>query len=456
MRDLRRRALESHKTVSRKARSRVVSTAGSLTNSALASPAQSRTASQSRQVSESDDDSLSDGTAWSTNSIDEVLNSEDADIPEDVWIPELNIRIEQITNLKRSSTEGRADSLNAYIHILRTQYAKNEIELHLHELLASMLRSVKQESTEREAVNALKALAVTVLTIDSGDIYDDIAVQLKQSINSSGCIGIKTNAIHTLGLAASFAGAGDDEILDVMTFLLGIVESDGASVEAQDDADVVIAALEQWGLLATHIEDLEDETEAAAEAFVEQLESADSGVQIAAGENIALLFEKSYTVAEDDDDDDEDDSEKNEPEHPEYIPDGPRFIKRYQVYRREDKLLQTLDELARISSRRISKKERKSLHSSFVDIRNSVEKPTRGPGYSTALDLETGKAKGAGTLKIRINDGVVVRIDKWWKLMRVKALKRALQGGFTRHYDQNETVSSSVPFTMSARTITRK
>jgi len=95
-------------------------------------------------------------TPHSTNSIDEVLNSEDADIPEDVWKSELNTRIEQITNLKRSSTEGRADSLNAYAHILMARYAKNEVELHVQELLASMLRSVKQEATEREAVNALK------------------------------------------------------------------------------------------------------------------------------------------------------------------------------------------------------------------------------------------------------------------------------------------------------------
>lgn len=36
------------------------------------------------------------------------------------------------------------------------RYAKDEIELHVPELLASMLRSVKQETTEREAVKALK------------------------------------------------------------------------------------------------------------------------------------------------------------------------------------------------------------------------------------------------------------------------------------------------------------
>ncbi|KAF1836485.1 IFRD domain-containing protein [Decorospora gaudefroyi] len=446
MRDLRRQALESHKTVSRKARSRVASTTASKSNSAAASPATSRAASRSRQESDDDEDYFSDGTAWSTTSIDEVLNGEEVNIPEDAWKSELHTRIEQITNLKRSSTEGRTESLNAYAHILMARYAKEEVQGHVSELVSSMLRSIRQETTESEAVKALKALAVTVVTLDSESIYDDVADQLKRSIQSSTSIAIKVNAIHTLGVSAFFAGAGDDEILDIMTMFIEIIESDGASVDAQDEGNVVIAALEEWGLLATEIEDLEEETETAMEAFVEQLESADSGVQIASGENIALLYEKSLTPQEEDEDAREED--RDDPEH---VRNGQRMVKRYTVYRRQDQLLHTLDELANISTRRISKKDRKALHSSFADIRNSVEKPTRGPAYSTALHEETGKAYGAGRMKVKINRNVEVRIDKWWKLQRLNALRRTLQGGFTHHYDQNELVSTALPFSMSAK-----
>jgi hypothetical protein len=232
-----------------------------------------------------------------------------------------------------------------------------------------------------------------------------------------------------------------------MTLFIEIIESDGASVDAQDEGNVVIAALEEWGLLATEIEDLEEQTEAAMEAFVEQLESADSGVQIAAGENIALLYEKSLTPQEEDEDV-EVGEDRDDPEH---VQDGQKMVKRYTVWRRQDQLLHTLDDLASVSSRRISKKDRKALHSSFADIRNSVEKPTRGPAYSTALHEETGKAYGAGRMKVRINKNVEVSIDKWWKLQRLNALRRTLQGGFTYHYDQNELVSTALPFSMSAR-----
>jgi hypothetical protein len=68
------------------------------------------------------------------------------------------MRIEQISNLKRSSTEGRADSLNAYAHILMARYARDEIEGHAAELLPSMLKSIRQETTEREVVKALKGM----------------------------------------------------------------------------------------------------------------------------------------------------------------------------------------------------------------------------------------------------------------------------------------------------------
>lgn len=80
------------------------------------------------------------------------------DVAEDAWKAELNTRIEQISNLKRSSTEGRAESLSAYAHILMARYANDEVQTHLSELLPSILRSIRQETTEREVVSALKGM----------------------------------------------------------------------------------------------------------------------------------------------------------------------------------------------------------------------------------------------------------------------------------------------------------
>lgn len=433
--------------MSRKARSRTASAASSKANSAVNSRANSRANSRnpSRHGSDEDEGFLSDGTAWSTNSIDDILNNEDVDLPPDAWKAELHSIIEQIVDRKRSSTEGRADSLNVYTHVLMAKYAKDEIESRMNGILPAILRSIKAETSERETVTALRALTVTIVTLDSDDIYDSVCDLLKRTVSDSESIQTKIGALHALGTATFFGGASEEEAEEIMAFLLEIVESDGLSVGAHDQGGVVVAALEEWGLLATEIEDMEEASEAAMEAFVEQLQSSDSSVQIAAGENIALLYEKSYTPREHDEDlsDDEDSDDEG------YVKNGDKMVKRYNVYRRQDQLIHTLEELAKISTRKVSKKDRKTLHSSFTDILNSVEKPTRGPKYSTAVNDETGRTYGAGRMKVRINRNVEVRIDKWWKLQRLCALRRVLQGGFATQYDANEAVSRTLPFTVS-------
>ena len=97
----------------------------------------------------------------STASIDDLLNGEDVSVSEEVWKAELNTRIEQITNLKRSSTEGRTESLNAYTHILMVRCARDEVEGHLGELVSSMIKSIRQVTTEVEVVKALRGMVQT-------------------------------------------------------------------------------------------------------------------------------------------------------------------------------------------------------------------------------------------------------------------------------------------------------
>ncbi|KAF1917629.1 hypothetical protein BDU57DRAFT_171237 [Ampelomyces quisqualis] len=165
MRDLRRRALESHKTVSKKTASRIASGASSKAPSTTASPAQSRAASRTRgrPISDDDEGELSDGTVFSTNSIDDILNGgEDVEVPEAVWKAELNTRIEQISSLKRSTKEGRTESLTAYANILMARYAKDEIASHIGELLPSMIKSVRQETTDYEVIAALKGVSISL------------------------------------------------------------------------------------------------------------------------------------------------------------------------------------------------------------------------------------------------------------------------------------------------------
>ncbi|KAI9684474.1 MAG: hypothetical protein M1829_002284 [Trizodia sp. TS-e1964] len=447
MHDLRRQALESGKTVSRKAQSRQSSRASSRANSAVNSRANSR--NPSRQCSDEEEGNLSDGTAWSVetnllsvNSIEDLLTVDEGDsTATDAWTEELGDRIEQILNQKKSSTAGREESLFAYVRLLTSRFAPDQIHGRSEELIAAFLKSIKKESSEKETALALRALALTTITEPLDQIFDLVHSTLKHTIIDSESILPKAAAIHALAACLFFGGGSEEELSATMALFLEIIESDGNSANAPDSTEVVTAALEEWGFLATQIEDFEEESQAAMEAFVEQLESAHSRVQIAAGENIALVYEKSYTEREEDeavDSSDEDDEENT----------GVKLIKRYEPYRNTSQLKYALGELANVSSRRLSKKDRKSLHTNFADILQSVENPTLGPRHSNALDPD-GRRYGS-RMTVRIQKSGHMKIDRWWKLQRLQALRRLLGGGFVTHYEKNETIFDCLPIMISA------
>lgn len=437
MRDLRKQALESHKTVSRKARSKATTPSTSRAASRTGTPR----SSNSRNVSD-DEGELSDTTQWSTNSIDELIAGDVDDVPgDDAWREHLLDRIEEICDRKRSSVQGREDALQAFNVALTRHYAGDEVKMKGAELVPAILKSVKGAQSEREVVLALKALALIVITDPSETLYDTLSGSVKSTIRDSDYSGAKIAATHVLSVATFYGGAATEEVEDVMEFFLDIASTDGASVDEADNAELVVTALEEWGFLATQLEDMEDGTELAMETFVDQLDSSDVGVQIAAGENIALVFEKSFTEAESDDELDE--------HNPDQLAngDGETMVRRYTVYRQQHQLEHTLNSLAKAHSKRLSKKNKKSLHQTFTDILHTVEVPTRGPRYSTALD-EDGREFGS-RMKVQIRsgskDGGRMLIDKWWKLHRLNGLKRLLQGGFLVHYEGNQVVFDSLP-----------
>jgi len=353
---------------------------------------------------------------------------------EGTWQDILGDRMEEIIDRKRSSEQGREKALAQYNYLLMAHYANDEVEGKLSELIPALLKSVKSDSSEKEASLALRAIALTLITSPSETLYDALEQTFKRIYTVSEYNSVKAGAIHALAAAAIYGGAGDGEIESIMDSFIEIIESDGTSIEAEDSGEVVAAAAEAWGFLATYVDDLSETTEVAMEAFVEQLESTDAAVQIAVGENIALCYEKSYTPIESDEEG--------------YAIEKDTLVKRYDVYRQQDQLEHTLRHLSKESARYIAKKDRKSLHQAFADILHSVEKPTLGPRYSEALHKDTGKPLGS-RMTIRIHKGGNVTINKWWKLHRLQGLRRILGGGFVRHYMDNEVVFETLPIVIN-------
>ncbi|KAJ5335393.1 Interferon-related developmental regulator N-terminal [Penicillium brevicompactum] len=442
MPDLRRQIFESGKTVSRKAASREASRTTSRTGSKQSSRQGSRNASRAAS-DEEDSGFLSDETSMSIGSLDD--ENPEAENPD--WEQELGERIQEILDRKRSSVQGREEALQAFCRLTKYHYAVEELNGTVDELLAAFARSVRTEVSTREATLGLRAIELLALSAFDNTIYENAEPLLTRTIRDSTSTVLKAAAIQCLGACAIFGGAGTDGFLEQMTFLLDIIASDGQSVEAKDDAAVVTAAIQQWGFLATEVDDLEEESEEAVQIFMDQLDSTDANVQISAGENIALLYEKSYTP-EEDDEDEESGEEEEDDEHDNHQTTGSKLVKRYNAYHNTPDLESQLQNLAHIHNKQISKRDKKSLHSNFASILTTVENPRRGPRYNTAIDQNTNRHYGS-TLTVKIGRHGVMSIDRWWKWTRLTALRRVLQGGFAEHYFQgNRSVLNSLPVMM--------
>jgi len=443
MPDLRRQIFESGKTVSRKAASREASRTNSPASSKQTSRQGSRNASRAPS-DEEDSGFLSDETSMSIGSLDD--ENPEQDNPD--WEHELGERIQEILDRKRSSVQGREEALQVFCRLTKYHYTVEEIHGVVPDLLAAFERSVRTEVSVREATLALRAIELLVISAFDNTVYENTESLLTRTVRDSASPLVKAAAIHCLGACTIFGGAGEDGILEQMGFLLDIIASDGQSIDATDDPTIVTAALQQWGFLATEVDDFEEESEEAVQIFMDQLDSSDSYVQIAAGENIALLYEKSYSPQEDDEDEESADSNDDSDEHEHDSTSGPKLVKRYNAYHNTPELESQLQNLATIHGKQISKRDKKSLHSNFASILTTVENPGRGPRYNTAIDQNTNRHYGS-TLTVKIGRHGVMTIDRWWKWVRLTALRRILQGGFSEHYFQgNRSVLNSLPVMM--------
>jgi hypothetical protein len=432
MHDLRKKILlESGKTLSRKARAKPESGRSSVAHTPNTSPGHSRAGSRPSSRYASEDEDFDSGSEYddvmtvSTSSLgddNEVDNSTVA-----AWPDRLRDRIAEMTNLKRSSVQGREAALNAYVHLLRHHYAKDIIDGHLSDIVASLLRSIRSGDSADERTFGMRALDVTVITSPSSNVFDRVFQTLKGVCEDSEEEKVKIEAIRALSAAVLYAGGGSESYDEVLPFLVEIIESDGGAVNAQDNGGVVSAALQAWGLVASYVPapDLLDQAEQAMEAFMEQLDSTDAEVQTGAGSDIALLFE----VARD---------------HEEET--GETFDMQYNQYR----IMTRMAEIVKESSKSISKRDRRHLRSSFTSIVTSLERG-KGPGYSTAgrvvganPHVGGGSTDGDGGFfqefgyreKIRVGDQLMV-IDTWSLQARVEALKSLLGGGFAIHFMDN-------------------
>lgn len=337
------------------------------------------------------------------------------------WVDKMN---QAIDDLSESRTSTREESLAILTKIFSCHHVFSQIENRIEEILGLLKKSVLKNNSVKEACLAARAIELVFVNMDDisegemDDLYRRILPSLRSTIKNSEEIEIKTSCLHALSLITYIAASDIDKQL-LRDYLFDLIETDGAdfNVEALSttDCDLLFAeALKAYGILfaasfSTGFVDFDvlwEEVEKVMPAHEMMLESSDKNTRIAAGENIALMFEivNIFLKSNDDDDDEDENDDENTFDKPEYD--------------NMDGLIHTLKDLSMDSNRRRAKSDRVEQKSVFRDIVKTVEE----------------NIKPEEELKI---GGRVLVFRGWAKILPLGTFRKCLGQGFQHHLKTN-------------------
>lgn len=379
----------------------------SLLNSPVSSAAPSRATSD---VSEADhSDSSEDETAILAAGSD----------PDD--ISEL---LEQLQDRKHHTSEMHEKYLGVYIAVLRSRYSEEThdwLDLAAQPLVSVFLKDANRAPTASERLLNLQAYYLTISIARNLDVFDSAKTTLKQILLEDDDDDCRVHAIYAICATTIFSSAGaQDAVLETMNYFCEIIQTTGDSVEAFDNSQVVVAALQGWSFVASYCDELSQFADVAMDPMVEQLESNDLEVQAAAASSIAFIFEASR-------------QHQGETDQPFELPFSPH------------RLLPKILELNKMTAKSVSRKNRRALREELASVATSLERGV-GPGYSTALTKPgaDGDVEEFGHRKtLRLNREVAL-IDTWALEVRISMLRIIFRSSLSKHINVNDNVIESL------------
>ncbi|KAK9476593.1 interferon-related developmental regulator-domain-containing protein [Lipomyces japonicus] len=379
---------------------------------------------------------------------------------------------------KSSNLQSRIDAWSRIGKILALKYAWRTVEQRRHDLHDAVARAIRhgRSGSNTEVVLSCRVLSLLAATDPDHAGWLELALWLlravvisgsNMSVNddddddsggddaaTEGAEQVKIAAVNTVTavLLLSHAASQHDVTASLQSFL-DLIQDACSSASASSSSPAVLAhVLAAVGVLVTVLDDALEFSQDAVLPIVDLLDSPDLKVRLAAGQDIALFYERHaedmtyYGRYDEDDDDNDDDEDDDKAEVPE-------------LYYDNDELIYKLTQLATVSSKRIAKSSRKEQHSVFRDVLDTVKTAVAAqealitgidePAYSDAgtIDSSTaGSGSGGGggggrvNFKLKFEQGLTLIVDSWASYLRLVQLRKVFSHGLAVHYTKNRDV----------------
>ncbi|KAL1920293.1 uncharacterized protein VTP21DRAFT_1439 [Calcarisporiella thermophila] len=322
-----------------------------------------------------------------------------------------------VDNLNEKRTSTREEALAKLARILSKKFAGELLSSRRETLLDTLKRGIKKSGSHTENALASKVLLLTFITIGEEDesMFQEVYSLLKYTIVNNPSSSVKCSCIDTLAMAC-FIAASIEDTIECLGFFFEILKTSSRSINSDESDAALTHAANAYGLLFSIIwgegrgdeSTLQEELKKVMPVQLKLLESSVMETRVAAGLNIALIFESASFHNEDDEDEVEIAGNNTE-------------------YDQMDELVELLQQLATDSNRRRSKKDRSHQRSVFRDIVRTVEAGVH-PEERLKFRRQT------------------LRLESWAKILQLKSFRSALSGGLQIHFESNELVQGVFQF----------
>lgn len=323
------------------------------------------------------------------------------------WEQAFDECLETILERKGSSVQSREDSLMKLIRFMSVRVTTRQIGTRDTDLVNAISKMLKGARSEKEALLCAKALAIIHITCpDNDEIFAIASSALRGALTLPYNLA-KAAALTSLAtVTLVFQSVHPAQAL--IEHMIEVVENDGNTIDAQDDALVVSSAEDAMAVAMTILDGNEpiEDIQLAAPCLVEQLESVDPRVRSAAGEALALFFEMTAVDPEDE-------------EAMSAYNDNPPIDDVHH-------LTLLLTNLATSSSKKQSKVSRREQHHTFREVLATISNPTSHSAPSETVKF--GKSNQ------------VLYVTTWLQNIRLAHLRRVLGSGLQVHLKKNGVV----------------
>ncbi|OZJ05986.1 hypothetical protein BZG36_01231 [Bifiguratus adelaidae] len=381
---------------------------------------------------DSDDGALSDSSESTITSLGSTFDEDG--VTTGNWEDSLRNAIEQLSD-KRGST--REDSLNTLIRLMQHKFCAAVLDGQHLSLLNTLTRLLKKGSTPKESIMAAKAIGLEFVNqgeisqVEQEELYQGVLDTFKTSLVHSESPKVKAEVLRALAMT-TFIAASPQDSLETLEYLYDILDTDGAYIhldemdgEADEIAEILTRALKGYGLLYGGIygdrrgsrADAWEEFEKVMPTHTRYLDSGQVETRVAAGENIALMFESIDMLNADVPDEEEEEEDHANVSLPQY---------EYM-----DDLVTQLSKMATDSNRRRSKKDRANQRSAFRDILKTVE-----DGVRPHERFKVGRT--------------TMELGSWSRIITMSAFRDLLKGGLSSQFEENDLLHDIFHFSPSS------